>query len=50
MILIASLSGLAYALGSMALARMRREEPIPFGPFLAVGGWLTLMFRDTLGI
>ncbi len=47
-ILIAAVVGLAYALGNMALKRQGREDTIPFGPFLAVAGWVTLSFRDTV--
>ena len=46
--LLASLGGLAYALTLMGFKAMRREDPIPFGPFLAGAGWVTLMFRDEL--
>ena len=47
-ILIASASGLIYALTNIALRRSERSEPIAFGPFLAVGGWVCLVFRDTV--
>ena len=47
-ILIAAVSGLAYALTGMLRASLRRSDPIPFGPFLSVAGWVTLMFRDTV--
>ena len=46
--LIASLAGLIYALVSIILRAMRREEPIAFGPFLATAGWVTLIFREEL--
>ncbi|MCZ6887853.1 MAG: A24 family peptidase [Gammaproteobacteria bacterium] len=45
-ILLASVAGLLYALLCVALRGMRREDPIPFGPFLATAGWVTLLFRD----
>ena len=47
-ILIAAVVGLIYALGNMALKRQDRHDTIPFGPFLAVAGWVTLYFRDTV--
>lgn len=47
-ILIAAASGLVYALLRMALQRQERSDPIPFGPFLAIAGWVALMFRDTV--
>lgn len=47
-ILIASLAGLVYALISLLMRKRVRTEPIPFGPFLAVSGWVCLLFRDTV--
>lgn len=46
--LLASVTGLAYALALLGLKAMRRQEAIPFGPFLAASGWVTLLFGDTL--
>lgn len=47
-ILIAALSGLAYA--GITFVRGKREsaQPIAFGPFLAVAGWVCLLNRDTV--
>jgi len=45
---------LGAALGScvgivlIRLRRQRRTEPLPFGPFLAVGALLTIMWQDTI--
>ncbi|MEZ5552538.1 MAG: A24 family peptidase [Pseudomonadales bacterium] len=47
-ILIAALTGLLYAAFSLVTHRRVRTEPIPFGPFLAVAGWVCLLFRDTV--
>jgi leader peptidase (prepilin peptidase)/N-methyltransferase len=47
-ILIAAASGLTYAVGRILLARQQSSEPIPFGPFLAIAGWVTLVFRDNV--
>jgi len=47
-ILIAALTGLSYAIFRLALRRQTTAEPIPFGPFLAVAGWVTLGFRDSV--
>ena len=46
--LLASLGGLVYALALIAFKAMRREDPIPFGPFLAGAGWATLLFKEEL--
>ncbi|XDJ36269.1 MAG: A24 family peptidase [Burkholderia sp.] len=42
-LLIAALSSVAVGLVAMCCGRMRYEEPLPFGPFLALGGILTLL-------
>ena len=47
-ILIASLSGLLYAAFALVRRQMTRHQPIPFGPFLAAAGWVTLIFREEL--
>ena len=47
-VLIASLGGLLYAAIALAMRTMRRDQPIPFGPFLAAAGWVTLVFREQL--
>ena len=47
-VLVASILGLAYGTGSIILGLARRNEPIPFGPFLAVAGWVTLIFYQEL--
>ena len=43
-ILLAALLGLAYAAVSILRRRRSRQEPLPFGPFLAIAGWYALMF------
>jgi leader peptidase (prepilin peptidase) / N-methyltransferase len=43
-ILIASATGAIVGLSLIALRRQGRSTPIPFGPFLAISGWLMLMF------
>lgn len=47
-VLIASLTGLLYAAIAILRRSIRRDQPIPFGPFLAAAGWVTLMFREQL--
>jgi len=47
-VLLAALSGLAYALLQIIRSRQNRGDPIPFGPFLAIGGWAALIFHDSL--
>ena len=46
-ILIASITGLLYAIASMAMGNRGRAQPIPFGPFLSIAGCVTLLLgRD----
>jgi len=47
-ILIASGAGLLYALITVVSKRGDASEPMPFGPFLAVGGWVSLLARDNV--
>ena len=47
-ILIAALSGLAYAAVTALMGRREGGKPIAFGPFLAVAGWVCLINRDTV--
>lgn len=41
-VLIAAVTGAVAGLIAMVLGRLRLEEPLPFGPFLALGGTVTL--------
>jgi leader peptidase (prepilin peptidase)/N-methyltransferase len=47
-ILIASLIGTVYGVGVIVTGRRGREQPFPFGPFLALAGWVNLMWGETL--
>lgn len=44
-LLVAAVCGLIYA----AIVRVGRGNPIAFGPFLAVAGWLTFMYGGMIG-
>lgn len=48
-LLIASLLGSIYGLSLIAGKRLRRSDPIPFGPFLAAGAVFTLFCKLPLG-
>jgi leader peptidase (prepilin peptidase)/N-methyltransferase len=43
---VAVVLGGAVALGLMATGRVRRKDPIPFGPFLAAGGAVSLFWGE----
>nr|WP_181969845.1 A24 family peptidase [Paraburkholderia sp. DHOC27] len=47
-ILIAAVAGAVVGLAATWVGRMRFEEPLPFGPFLAAGGALTLFLGTPL--
>lgn len=47
-ILIAAVLGLAFAGLRIFTAKQSAAETIPFGPFLAAAGWVTMIFRDSV--
>jgi leader peptidase (prepilin peptidase) / N-methyltransferase len=47
-VLIAAGVGLVYALATSLLGKREAAQPIPFGPFLAIAGWVCLVQRDTV--
>lgn len=46
--LLAAIGGLLASVLLILSRRMRRNEALPFGPWLALGGWLTLNVHDTM--
>lgn len=47
-IILSSFLGAAVGLTQIALGRLKRTTPIPFGPYLAIGGWVALMWLDPI--
>ncbi|HUP90776.1 MAG TPA: A24 family peptidase [Solimonas sp.] len=47
-ILMSSACGAVVGLGLILLRRKGRESPIPFGPFLAAAGWITLLWGERI--
>ena len=47
-IFVAVLLGGTLAVGLLVTRRMRRKDPIPFGPFLALGGAVGLLWGDRI--
>ena len=47
-ILLSSLVGAVVGIAMIALLGRDRQLPIPFGPYLAAAGWLTLLWRDEI--
>ncbi len=47
-ILLASLSGVIFALTHMAIKRRFKSIPLPFGPYLAIAGWVALIWGNEI--
>ncbi len=47
-ILLSSAVGALVGIAVMLFLRQERSVPIPFGPFLAAGGWIALLWGDAL--
>ena len=48
LILMASVVGAIVGISLMVFKNHQREQAIPFGPYLAVAGWLTLLWGDNI--
>ncbi|MFI3215851.1 MAG: A24 family peptidase, partial [Methylococcales bacterium] len=47
-ILLSSLAGVFIGMTLISLNKQKRETPIPFGPYLAIAGWLALLWGKEL--
>jgi leader peptidase (prepilin peptidase)/N-methyltransferase len=47
-ILLSSLVGAVCGIALMLIKRRGREVPIPFGPYLAAAGWISLLWGDAI--
>jgi leader peptidase (prepilin peptidase)/N-methyltransferase len=47
-LLISSVTGAILGIALIALGVRKREDPIPFGPFLALSGWIALLAGDEI--
>ncbi|QFY90090.1 prepilin peptidase [Magnetovirga frankeli] len=47
-ILLSSVVGAAFGIGLILLRGHDRRTPIPFGPYLAIAGWVTLLWGDEI--
>jgi len=47
-ILLSSLVGAIIGLGLMLVKRRGKDVPMPFGPYLAAAGWITLLWGDDI--
>lgn len=47
-ILMSAVVGAVAGIGMMLIKRHERDNPLPFGPYLAGAGWITLLWGDTI--
>lgn len=47
-ILLSSVVGLVFAVVMIATGAVRRDQGIPFGPYLAVAGWIALLWGEPI--
>lgn len=47
-ILLSAVTGAVLGLALIAARRQQRDTPIPFGPFLAAAGWISLMWGEQI--
>jgi leader peptidase (prepilin peptidase)/N-methyltransferase len=47
-ILLSSISGVIFALTYMTIKKHFKSTPLPFGPYLAVAGWIALLWGDEI--
>lgn len=47
-ILLASVSGIIFTFTHMAMKRQYKSVPLPFGPYLAVAGWIALLWGNEI--
>jgi leader peptidase (prepilin peptidase)/N-methyltransferase len=47
-ILFSSLVGAIFGIMLIVLKRHERQNPIPFGPYLAVAGWISLIWGQEI--
>lgn len=47
-VLLSSVVGAAVGLALMGLGRLSRDKPMPFGPFIAAAGWISLIWGERI--
>lgn len=48
MILISSVVGSIAGISMLLIGKTKQQQPIPFGPYLAVAGWIALLWGETI--
>ncbi|MGL5813037.1 MAG: prepilin peptidase [Aeromonas sp.] len=47
-LLLSSLVGAVFGIGLIVLRKHHQGNPIPFGPYLAIAGWIALLWGDSI--
>jgi len=47
-VLLSSVAGAVTGLALMATGRMNKDKPMPFGPFIAIAGWIALIWGEQI--
>jgi len=47
-ILISSLAGAIIGIGLIVVSKDKKSKPMPFGPYLAIAGWVYLVYGDVI--
>jgi leader peptidase (prepilin peptidase)/N-methyltransferase len=47
-VLLSSVVGAAFGLILMGAGKLQRDKPMPFGPFIAAAGWITLIWGERI--
>ena len=47
-VLLSSVVGLVFAVSMMASGSVKRDQGIPFGPYLAIAGWIALLWGEMI--
>ena len=47
-ILISSVVGSIAGISMLIIGKTKQQQPIPFGPYLAVAGWISLLWGETI--
>lgn len=48
MILVSSVVGSIAGISMLLIGKAKQQQPIPFGPYLAVAGWIALLWGETI--
>jgi len=48
MILVSSVIGTVAGVTMLIIGKTKQQQPIPFGPYLAVAGWIALLWGETI--